>query len=88
MRDKILKAGLKLWRKDPASVSAREIGRMVGLSHSGVLYYFNGDLKDQIASYAIATQDVKVIAQLILMNHPAVSKLSKIERFDYIQKLS
>jgi AcrR family transcriptional regulator len=87
MRQKILETGLKIWRTDPFGVTARNIARRMGVSHSGVLYYFNGDLKDCIAFYAVERKDAKVIAQLIATGHPAVAGMSKRERMRYINAI-
>lgn len=87
MRKKILEKGLQLWRKDASKVSARNIARELGMSHSGVLYYFQGDLKDRLAEYAIEKKDAKVIAQLIASSHPSVKNMDKKTRSYYLSNM-
>lgn len=87
MRKKILETGLKLWRLDPSKVSARNIARRLNRTHSAVLYYFDGDLKERIAEYAVEVGDAKVIAQLIATGHPAIRSMDKKTRLDYMTKV-
>lgn len=87
MRQKILETGVKIWRTDPSGVTARNIARKLNMSHTGVLYHFDGDLKDSVARYAVEIGDSRVIAQLIAMSHPAVSGMSKSKRIEHMSNM-
>lgn len=82
----ILTCGVKLWRDDPASVSARRIGKMMDMTHSAVLYHFgNADgLRAAIAAEAVRTGDTVIVPQLIASRHPAVADLSASDRRRYL----
>lgn len=73
----ILRVGLDLWRtKGPGAVSARSIGKVVKLTHAGVLYHFPGGsaaLKQAVAEEAVRTADRTIVPQLITAAHPAVA---------------
>jgi AcrR family transcriptional regulator len=78
----ILMCGVKLWRADPASVSARRIGKMMNMTHAAVLYHF-GDiagLKAAIAAEAVRLGDSVIVPQLIASRHPAAAALSVADR--------
>jgi AcrR family transcriptional regulator len=85
-RTQILNTGLQLWRDDPAKVSARGIGRALGLTHSAVLYHHGNAaaLKDAIASHAIDIGDKMVVPMLIAAHHPATGRLNAMERARYL----
>jgi AcrR family transcriptional regulator len=78
----ILITGIKLWRRDPAAVSARKIGQMMEMTHSAVLYHFGSaaDLKDAIAAEAVRIGDAVIVPQLIAARHPAAVALSDADR--------
>lgn len=86
VRSDILRTGLDLWRNDPASVSARAIGRVLGLTHAGVIYHFDNiaNLKQAIAEHAINERDTVVVPQLIAARHPAAFVLNADERAAYL----
>lgn len=88
VRSDILRTGLDLWRQDPASVSARAIGRVLGLTHAGILYHHKGTgaLRDAIAAYAVQMRDPVVVPQLIVTGHPAAAALSAAERQAYLSQ--
>lgn len=69
----ILQAGLALW----PNVTARGVGNMLGMTHSGVLYHCGSaaKLKDAVAAYAVQTLDPVVVPQLIVARHPAAASL-------------
>lgn len=85
-RGEILDTGLRLWRDDPASVSARRIGKELGITHTAVLHYFGSAnvMHDAIARYAVASRDKVVVPMLIAGRHAAVSSLSDAERAGYL----
>ena len=78
----ILKCGLKLWRDDAATVSARRIGKALDMTHSAVLYHFGGvdGLKAAIAAEAVRLGDTVIVPQLIASRHPAAASLSATDR--------
>lgn len=86
-KDKILEVGLDLWSFDPGSVSARRIGKRLGLTHAAVLYHFgsSGALKDALAAHAVALKDAVIVPMLIAAKHPSVSVLSADERARYLR---
>lgn len=89
VRADILRTGLDLWREGGATaLSARAIGRVLGLTHAGVLYHFEGHgvLRNAIASYAVETGDETVIPQLIVAAHPAIAHLTVETRRHYLSK--
>lgn len=72
----IIQAGLALWRENgPSAVTARGIGKKVGLSHAGVIYHFGGvgALLEAVKREAIATGDQQIIPHLIVANDPLVA---------------
>lgn len=79
-------AGLTLWRIDPALVTARGIGKSMGLSHVAVLYHWGSmkALKDACAREAVTTGDRVIIPQLIVSRHPAVAGLDAASRQGYL----
>jgi hypothetical protein len=82
-KTKILKAGIKLWKKNPDLVTALGISKAVNppMVHATILYHFPKDsIKDAVAAYAVETGESGIIAQLILIEHPAVKNLSVEER--------
>jgi AcrR family transcriptional regulator len=88
-RNRILKTGAKLWRSDPASVSARQIGKQLGLTHSAILYHYGSidRLKEEIAQYAIATGDAKIIAHLIVTGNALVKDMAPETRADWLGRV-
>lgn len=86
IRDEILAAGLALWRADPGNVSARQIGRTIGLSHASVLYHFKGveRLRAALAQEAMRIGDPVIVPMLITAKHPAAASLSEDQRRAYL----
>ena len=84
--DRIIQAGLELWRNDPASVSARRIGKILGMKHNGILYHFGDitDLKDAIAQEAVRIGDKAIVPGLIVNRHPSVADMSESDRAIYL----
>jgi len=81
----MLETGIKLW----PNVTARAIGRKIGLTHSAVAYHFNdGELVDAVAAHAVETGNSKVIAQLIATNHKAVRKMSQADKMKHLSALA
>lgn len=83
-KNKILEAGLKAWKKNPDSVTASNIGRMIGVTHAAVLYHFPKGVKNAVAEYAVEKGDKKIITHLIALGHPAVKTMSKEDRQKYM----
>lgn len=85
----ILETGLELWRTSPANVSARQIAKMLGMTHTAVLYHWKTSdaLKLAIADHAIRMRDPIVVPMLIVSKHPAISILSNTERMDYLSQV-
>jgi hypothetical protein len=82
-RAAILAEGLKAW----PNVTARGIGKAVGLTHSGVLFHFPGgieQLRDAVAAEAVRVGDVSIVRQLIVTGHPAASSLDQTTRAGYL----
>lgn len=79
---KILNAGLKLWRQDPARLTLRNVADAVGVTHPSVLYHFkeDGGLRDAVAAHAVDRGDSRIIVQLMAMGHAAVKGLSEADR--------
>lgn len=75
-KTKILKAGVKLWKKNPDDVKALRIAKEIKMVNATVLYHYPDGVKDAVAAYAVETGESLIIAQLILTNHPAVKDLS------------
>ncbi len=72
----IIRTGIELWHEGGESaVTARGIGKRVGLSHAGVLFHFGGisALKDAVKREAIASGDTRVIPALIVAADPLVA---------------
>lgn len=83
MRDKIIEAGMTLWRSGGESaVSARKIASMIGCTHAGALYHFRTaeKMRETIAKHAVAEGDAVIIRQLIVANHPAVASMDQATR--------
>lgn len=84
--DRIIQTGLELWRNDPASVSARRIGTILGMKHNGILYHF-GDvagLKDAIAREAVRIGDKDIVPGLIINRHASTAGMSESDRAAYL----
>lgn len=77
-RQAILRTGLDLW----PNVSARGIGKALGMSHPVCLYHFGSAaaLRDAIAAEAVRTGRGDIIRQLIVTGHPAVADMDAATR--------
>lgn len=86
VRAAIIAAGLDLWRKDPASVSARKIGLRLHMTHSACLYHFGSAhaLKQAVAEEAVRLRDPVIVPHLIVTGHPAAAALTAIDRAAYL----
>jgi len=84
VRRKILDEGVKLW----PSPSARKIAEALGITHSAVLYHFNGmeGLRNAIADHAVINGNSAVIVQLIGANHAAVAQMSDADRQHHLAR--
>lgn len=79
----IIRTGLELWHRSGATaVTARGIGKELGLSHAGVIYHFQGiaDLLKQVKEAAIVQGDTRIIPQLITSGDPAVAHFTDEQR--------
>lgn len=85
-REAIIQAGLDLWRDDPASVSARRIGKVLGMSHAGILFHYKSvdGLKNAIAERAVEMCDPVIIPKLIVAGHPAIADMPAAMRQVYL----
>lgn len=84
----ILSCGVKLWRDDPASVSARAIGKALAMTHSAVLYHYGSAdaMKAAIAAEAVRIGDDVIVPQLIASRHPCIANMSDAERARYLAR--
>lgn len=84
---RILEMGLRLWRVNPAYVSARRIALELDMTHGAVLYHFGhtAALVDAIAFHAVQQGEARVIVSLIGMQHKAVAHMSDAQRLGHIQ---
>lgn len=82
IKEKILEAGLKLWRSDPSKVNPHHVARMIGKTRPAIYYYFKNteDLKKAVAAYGIEQGDSVVIVGLMLTDSPLVKDLTEAER--------
>lgn len=79
----IIRAAIDLWHeRGQAAVSARAIGKRVGLTHAGVIYHFGNvaGLLDAVKREAIADADGRIIRQLIACDDPLVAEWSAADR--------
>jgi len=85
VKKRILETGVQLW----PYATARAIGRELDLSHSAILYHFGSSdlLQLDVARYAVAKGDSKVIVQLLASGHPAVAEMTPRERKKYLSSI-
>lgn len=84
----ILEMGVRLWRVDPAYVTARRIARELGITHGNIGYHFSRgerSLRDAIAYHAVEQGEARVIVQLIAINHKAAAGLDDQQRLEYMR---
>lgn len=85
----ILETGLRLWRVDPAYVSARRIAKELGLTHGAIQHHFRHSersLRDAIAFHCVEQGEARVIMHLIAENHKAVAHLDDGQRMEYMKQ--
>lgn len=82
----ILASGVALWRDDPASVTARKIGKALGMTHGGVLYHYGSidALRMAVATEAVRLGDVVIVPQLIASRHSAIEGMPADDRARYL----
>lgn len=82
-KTEILQAGLRLW----PDVSARNIGRHIGMTHTAILYHFGSAaaLRDAVAVHAVRCADARVIPALLVERHAAVAGMSIADRAAYLR---
>lgn len=79
-KEKILKAGVKLW----PNCTLSNIAEAVKLTHPAILYHFPGvALKREIIKYAVASDNSRIIVQLIAEKHPAIRGMSPDDRMKH-----
>jgi AcrR family transcriptional regulator len=81
----ILETGLTLW----PDITARSIAKVIGLTHSAVLYHFKSSdaLKDAIANHAVGIRCDRVVPMLIVARHAAVETLTNVERANFLSQV-
>lgn len=81
-RAAILDAGLALW----PNVTARGIGKALGMTHAGVFHHYptTDALKGAVAAEAVRVGNVSIVRQLIVTGHPAADSLGQAERARYL----
>jgi len=83
----IISTALELWHeKGERGVSARAIGKRIGLTHAGVIYHFGNiaGLMDAVKREAIGSGDGLVIRQLIAAADPLVAGWSQEDRLAWL----
>lgn len=85
-KTKILKAGIRLWKKNPDEVKALTIAKEIKMVHATVLYHFPEGVKDAVAAYAVETGESQIISQLVLMGHPAAKLLTPEQRQEHFSR--
>lgn len=86
-KTKILETGLRMWKEDPASVTALGIAKQIKMVHGSVLYHFPDGVKEAVAAYAVEQGDVTVISQLVAVDHSLVSHLTAEQKLGYLAQL-
>lgn len=85
---KILKAGIKLWKRNPDDVKALRIAKEIKMVHATVLYHFPHDsVKNAVAEYAVETGEKVIVAQLIATGHPAIKDMPQDLRQSYLSSI-
>lgn len=83
-KQKILKAGLRLWPE----ASLTNVAKAAGMTKAAVLYHYPaGTLQDSIAEHAVAIKDSRVVVQLIGAGHKAAEGLSPSERIKHFNNV-
>lgn len=83
----IIKTALELWHEGgEKAVSARAVGKRVGLTHAGVIYHFGnvGGMMDAVKREAVAARDGLIIRQMIVANDPLVAGWSQEDRQQWL----
>lgn len=88
----LIQAAIDLWHEKGATgVTARGIGKRVGLSHAGVLFHFDGGITKllwEVKCEAIARGDRQIIPQLITAGDPTVAHFTPEQRLAWLNCLS
>lgn len=82
----ILSEGLKLWQETNGSFTKAALSKRVELTRQAIDYHFQDDVFDAIAAHAVETGCDAVVAQLIVMRHPAVQGMTAAEREDVYRR--
>ena len=82
----ILSEGLKLWQETSGFFDKADLAQAVGMTRQGVDYHFPKGVVDAIADHAVETGCDAVVAQLIVMRHPAVQGMTAAEREDVYRR--
>lgn len=85
-RAAILQTGLALWRQDPARVTLRNVGLVLGITHSACHWHWGSveGMRNAIAEYAVRCRDPIVVPLLIIARHPAAEAVTPMERMAYM----
>lgn len=85
----ILEAGLQLWHDGESNVTARGIAKLLGMTHTAILYHYKNsdELKLSIARHAVVSKDRTVLPMLIVSRHPSVAHFTDADRDFYLKML-
>jgi len=82
-KSNIVRTAIALWHEGgERAVSARAIGKRIGLTHAGVIYHFDNiaNLMNAVKREAIESGDVHIIPALIVSGDPLVAHWSTADR--------
>lgn len=85
--NRIIEAALNIWRIDGATaVSLRNVAKVVGMSHVGLLHHVGTAeaMRDATAKEAVRIGDPVIVPQLIVSKHDAVAALSEETRRSFL----
>jgi len=82
----ILQAGVELARGGLHQLKGRTLGKKLRIAHTLINYHFGGmaEFKAKVIATAIQVNDTKVIARLVMDDHPSVKHLTRDQRRQYL----
>ncbi len=81
MKDKILKAGLKLY----PNVTITSVADMLEVSKPSVFYHYRADeIKEAVEEHAVEIDDIQVIAMMITSMNERVDHMSNKDKLKYL----
>lgn len=82
----IMNEALKVARDGLSAVTLRGVAARVGLDHAGIVHHFGNldEFRQAVAAEAVARDDVKVIARLIMDKHPTIADWPGTKRVKYL----